>query len=192
MTTGNHVWEKKTILPLLETEDTLLRPDNYPRLPGKGWCVVETRAGKAAVVNLQGRVRMTAIDDPFTRAKDLVERLAGETPLLFFDFHAEAADEKEAFGFWLDGLATAVVGTHTHTATADERILPQGTAFQSDLGMCGPEGSVIGSDPKLSVRRSLTSLPIKAVVLEAAAVVRGAIITASPSGRALSIARVEA
>ena len=192
VTTGNHVWEKKDILPLLEREDTLLRPDNYPsRLPGKGWCVVETPAGSAAVVNLQGRQRMTPIDDPFMRAKELAERLSPQTPLLFVDFHAEAPEEKEAFGYWLDGAATAVVGTHTHVATADERLLPKSTAFQSDLGMCGPQGSVIGSDAETSIRRSLTSLPLKPVILDAEAVVRGAIVVAGSDGRALSIARIE-
>lgn len=193
VTTGNHVWEKKEILPLLASEDTLLRPDNYPaRLPGKGWCVVETAAGAAAVVNLQGRVRMTPIDDPFTRAKELADRFATRTPFLFFDFHAEATDEKEAFGFWLDGTATAVVGTHTHVATADERVLPHGTAFQSDLGMSGPEGSVIGGDPEISVRRALTALPLKSEILRSRAVVRGALVTAGPDGRARAIERVEA
>jgi metallophosphoesterase (TIGR00282 family) len=193
VTTGNHVWEKKEIFPLLENEDTLLRPDNYPaRLPGKGWCLVETAAGRAAVINLQGRQRMTSIDDPFVRAKELADRLGAQTPLLFFDFHAEVPEEKEGFGFWLDGTATAVVGTHTHVATADERLLPRGTAFQSDLGMCGPQGSVIGSDPETSIRRSLTSLPFKPVILDAPAVVRGAVVTAGQDGRALSIERIEA
>ena len=194
VTTGNHVWEKKEIYTLLASEDSLLRPDNYPSaLPGKGWCLVEGEGWKAAVFNLQGRSRMVAIDDPFTRAQELSSRIAPETPLLFFDFHAEASDEKEAFGFWLDGIATAVVGTHTHVSTADERVLPRGTAFQSDLGMCGPEGSVIGSDPRISVERALTMLPLKAVILEAPAIIRGALVTAQlETGRALSIIRIEA
>ncbi len=191
VTTGNHVWEKKEILPLLDAEPTLLRPDNYPRMPGKGWCIVDTAVGRAAVVNLQGRLRMAAIDDPFTRAKELADRLLVETPLLFVDFHAEAAEEKEAFGFWLDGTATAVVGTHTHVATADERILPKATAFQSDLGMCGPEDSVIGSDPEVAVRRSLTALPLRPVVHVAQAKVRGALVVAEVTGRARSIVRIE-
>ncbi len=192
VTTGNHVWEKPEILPFLDSEDTLLRPDNYPRMPGKGWCVVETAAGPAAVFNLQGRQRMAVTDDPFTRARDLVDKVKGQTNLIFVDFHAEAPDEKEAMGFWLDGTVTAVVGTHTHVATADERILPMGTAFQSDLGMCGPKGSVIGSDPEVSVRRSLTSLPLRLVILDAPAVVRGALVTAGLDGRARSIVRIEA
>ncbi len=192
VTTGNHVWEKREITDLLAAEDRLLRPDNYPAgLPGKGWCVVEGEGWKAAVVNLQGRSRMASIDDPFSRGKELLTRLSQETPLLFVDFHAEAPEEKEAFGYWLDGVASAVVGTHTHVATADERILPLGTAFQSDLGMCGPEGSVIGSDPEVSIRRALTMLPLRSEVLDAPACIHGALVTVdAASGRALSIQRL--
>jgi metallophosphoesterase (TIGR00282 family) len=194
VTTGNHIWEKKEIYPLLASEARLLRPDNYPApLPGKGWCVVDGEGWKAAVVNLQGRSRMAAIDDPFIRGRNLAARLSEQTPLIFFDFHAEAPDEKEAFGFWLDGIATAVVGTHTHVATADERLLPLGTAFQSDLGMCGPEGSVIGGDPDISVQRALTMLPLRSTIFDAPARVRGALVTAdAKTGRALSILRFEA
>jgi metallophosphoesterase (TIGR00282 family) len=199
VTTGNHVWEKREIWPTLAAEDRLLRPDNYPgALPGKGWCVVEGDGWRALVANLQGRSRMVSIDDPFLRAKELLARIGaeglapGSRPLAFFDFHAEAPDEKEAFGFWLDGLATAVVGTHTHVATADERLLPQGTAYQSDLGMCGPAGSVIGGDPDVSVQRSLTMLPLRSTILDAPAVVRGALVTADrATGRATSIVRIE-
>jgi len=194
VTTGNHVWEKKDLYPTLEAEARLLRPDNYPgRLPGRGWCLVEGPGWTAFVANLQGRQRMSAIDDPFQRAVDLLDQRAAGVVLRFFDFHAEAPDEKEAFGCWLDGRATGVVGTHTHVATADERLLPQGTAFQSDLGMCGPRGSVIGGDPEVSVQRALTMLPLRSTILDAPAVVRGALITADrTTGRALSIVRLEA
>lgn len=194
VTTGNHVWEKKEILPTLASEDRLLRPDNYPAsLPGKGYCLVEGAGWKAAVLNLQGRHRMATIDDPFARAAELVETLAAVTPLIFCDFHAEAPDEKEAFGFWLDGKVSAVVGTHTHVATADERVLPGGTAFQSDLGMCGPAGSVIGGDPDVSVQKALTMLPLRSTILEAPGLVRGALVRVDrTTGRALSIVRIEA
>lgn len=194
VTTGNHVWEKKEIREFLASEDRLLRPDNYPApLPGKGWCLVEKDGWKAAVFNLQGRSRIASIDDPFVRAAELCNRFGGQTPLLFFDFHAEAPDEKEAFGFWLDGRATGVVGTHTHVTTADERVLPRGTAYQSDLGMCGPVGSVIGGSPEVSVQRALTMLPLRSTLLDAPAVIRGALITADAlTGRALSIVRLEA
>ena len=193
VTTGNHVWEKKESRSLLASEDRLLRPDNYPSaLPGKGWCMVDLRNEKVVVLNLQGRSRMASIDDPFVRASDLVARFSPMTRLIFVDFHAEAPEEKEAFGFWLDGRVSAVVGTHTHVATADERILPQGTAFQSDLGMCGPAGSVIGGDPEISVQRSLTMLPLRSTILDAPAVVRGAVISVDRStGLARSINRIE-
>ena len=194
VTTGNHVWEKQEILGVLASEDRLLRPDNYPvSLPGKGWCLVTGEGWKAVVINLQGRSRLALIDDPFTRGRQLVDRFSVETPLIFVDFHAEAPDEKEAFGYWLDGKVTAVVGTHTHVATSDERILPQRTAFQSDLGMCGPLGSVIGGDPEVSVQRALTMLPLRSTILDAPGVVRGALVTADPrTGRAISIVRIEA
>lgn len=193
VTTGNHVWEKREIRGLLATEDRLLRPDNYPlSLPGKGWCVVEKDGWKALVCNLQGRSRMSSIDDPFTRAHDLVARFSDQTNLVFFDFHAEAPDEKEAFGYWLDGKASAVVGTHTHVATSDERILPLGTAYQSDLGMCGPGGSIIGGDPEVSVQRALTMLPLRSTILDAPAVIRGALVTVDfLTGRARTIQRFE-
>jgi len=194
VTTGNHVWEKKEIRPTLDAEDRLLRPDNYlAQLPGKGWCLVEGDGWTALVANLQGRQRMAMTDDPFRRAEELLNRAGPEVVLRFFDFHAEAPDEKEAFGFWLDGRATAVVGTHTHVATADERLLPKGTAYQSDLGMCGPEGSVIGGDPSVSVERALTMLPLRSTIFDAPAVLRGALVTADPkTGLARSIVRITA
>ncbi len=193
ITTGNHVWEKKEIWPVLDHEDRLLRPDNYPaRLPGKGFCLVEKGGLTVAVLNLQGRSRMTPLDDPFTRADELVDRARALTNLVLVDFHAESPDEKEAFGHWLDGRATAVVGTHTHVATADERLLPGGLAYLSDLGMCGPEGSVIGGDPAISVERSLSLVPLRSEILDAPARVRGVVIRADYStGKAVSIARFE-
>jgi metallophosphoesterase (TIGR00282 family) len=193
VTTGNHVWEKKELYPLLDSEERLLRPGNYPRvLPGHGHCVVVGDGWTALVGNLQGRSRMASIDDPFTLAQTWLDGRPDACVLSFFDFHAEAPDEKEAFGYWLDGKATAVVGTHTHVATADERVLPRGTAFQSDLGMCGPLGSVIGGDPDISVERALTMLPLRSVILDGPAAVRGALVTADRlTGRALSIVRLE-
>jgi metallophosphoesterase (TIGR00282 family) len=194
ITTGNHIWEKKDILPLLDSEARLLRPDNYPSgLPGTGIAVATARSGeKVAVLNLQGRTRLATIDDPFFRVKELVARAKLETSLILVDFHAEAPDEKEAFGFWLDGLVTAVVGTHTHVATADERLLPGGTAYVSDMGMCGPEGSVIGGDPAISVERSLTLVPLRSEILEAPGKVRGVVIRADrKTGLALSLVRLE-
>lgn len=191
ITTGNHVWESETLEKVL-SEDRVLRPDNYsPRLPGKGWCLVEGPRTTAGVINLQGRLRMTALDDPFSRAEILVDQLKSKTPLLFVDFHAEAPDEKESMGYWLDGRGTAVMGTHTHVATTDLRILPLGTAFQTDLGMCGPTLSVIGGDAAVSVDRALTLIPHRNLPAAGAASLNGAFVVADgQTGRALRVERI--
>ncbi len=194
ITTGNHVWEKQELSLHLDTEPRLLRPDNYPRiLPGRGWTHVTSRTGDAvAVLNLQGRSRLATTDDPFSRAKELVESVSQTAKLILVDFHCEAGDEKESFGFWLDGLVTAVVGTHTHVATADERLLPGGTAYISDLGMCGPDASVIGGDPAISVERALTLVPLRSEILQNQGTARGVVIRADrATGKALSIVRFE-
>jgi len=146
MTTGNHVWDKREGLPLLEAEPSLLRPANYP--PGNighGLHVGETATGvKVATINLEGCVFMKPLDSPFRVADRLLAELDPKIKVILVDFHAEATSEKQAMGFHLDGRVSAVVGTHTHVPTADERILPQGTAFQTDVGMTGPYESIIG------------------------------------------------
>lgn len=193
VTTGNHVWEQSETRQLLKNEGRLLRPANYPAgLEGSGSCLLEKNGVKVAVMNFQGRTRMPLTDDPFICARDLVRKVGRETKLIFIDFHAEATDEKEAFGFFLDGQVSAVVGTHTHIQTADEKILPQGTAYMSDLGMCGPQDSVIGGVPQISVDRALTLVPLKNMLLDAPAEIRGALVRVDPAtGRALSIERID-
>ncbi len=192
ITTGNHVWQKKEIYPLLDSEERLLRPANYPQgVPGHGSCVVQVRGREAAVVNLQGRLRMTNLQCPFLVGRDLVRKLRKRTPLIFVDFHAEATEEKEALGQYLDGEITALVGTHTHIQTADERILSKGTGYITDIGMTGPADSVIGIKKSIAVQRSLTQIPIKMEVAETAAMIQGVVIEADPkSGRTVSIRRV--
>ncbi len=145
-TTGNHVWDKKEGVALLNHVPNLLRPANYPEgNPGKGLHVGETAAGiPVAVLNLEGRVFMSNLDDPFEKADRLLASLDPKVKVILVDFHAEATSEKQAMGFYLDGRVSLVVGTHTHVPTADERILPQGTAFQTDAGMTGPYESIIG------------------------------------------------
>lgn len=145
-TSGNHIWDKKEGLPLLDREPRLLRPANYPAgNPGTGLFVGETAAGvPVAVINLEGRVFMKPLESPFEVADRLLEQLAPEVKVVVVDFHAEATSEKTALAFHLDGRVSVVLGTHTHVPTADERILPGGTAFQSDVGMTGPYQSVIG------------------------------------------------
>ncbi len=147
VTSGDHIWDQREIVPYLGDEPRMLRPLNYPAgTPGNGFVVLESKKCKVAVVNLQGRTFMNQqLDNPFPAILACVEKLREETPVIFVDFHAEATSEKVAMGWHLDGKVSAVVGTHTHVPTADERVLPKGTAFQSDAGMCGPMDSVIGS-----------------------------------------------
>lgn len=160
ITTGNHVWDKKEILPTLDSEPRLLRPANYPPgNPGRGSVVVPVGSARLAVLNLQGRTFMAPIDDPFRAADVLLQELrSSEAPpdVVVVDFHAEATSEKQAFGRYLDGRVAAVVGTHTHVQTADERKLPKGTAFITDLGITGGLGGIIGMKWEISLERQLT------------------------------------
>jgi metallophosphoesterase (TIGR00282 family) len=162
LTSGNHIWDKKEILPFIDLLPQLLRPANYPAAqPGRGMHVGRTRSGvNVATLNLSGRVFMHgAIDDPFARAREEVARLRGEAGVIIVDFHAEATSEKSAMGHFLDGQVTAVLGTHTHVPTADERVLPGGTAYCSDIGMTGPYDSVIGVEKEAILQRFVTGLP---------------------------------
>jgi metallophosphoesterase (TIGR00282 family) len=156
ITTGNHVWDKPEILPLLDSEPRLLRPHNYPPgNPGRGVTTTTVGSVRLAVLNLQGRVFMPPIDDPFRAADELLKSLRGAADVVVLDFHAEATSEKQAMGRYLDGRIAAVVGTHTHVQTADERILPGGTAFMTDLGLTGSLGGVIGMKTEISLHRQL-------------------------------------
>jgi metallophosphoesterase (TIGR00282 family) len=161
LTSGNHIWDKRDIYEYLETKPNLLRPANYPDgAPGKGLYVGSAAAGtKYAVLNLQGRVYMPAIDCPFRKVDEMLDAIDPAVKIRFVDFHADATSEKMAFGVYLDGRVTAVVGTHTHVPTADARVLPGGTAYISDVGMTGPYDSVIGMDKEGSIRRFLSGLP---------------------------------
>ena len=161
LTSGNHVWDKKEIEPYLTKQDRLIRPANYPEgVAGVGSVVISTeKAGKAAVLNLEGRVFMSNLDDPFRVAEREIQKLKKETPIVIIDFHAEATSEKIALAWHLDGKASAVIGTHTHVQTADERILPGGTAFMTDAGMTGPTDSVIGVRKEQAIARFLTQTP---------------------------------
>jgi 2',3'-cyclic-nucleotide 2'-phosphodiesterase len=156
-TTGNHVWDKKEGLDLLDRNPRLLRPANYPDgNPGKGLYVGETAAGiKVATINLEGRVFMSNLDCPFRMADRLLAGLPSDVKVVFVDFHAEATSEKQALGFYLDGRVSAVIGTHTHVPTGDERVLPKGTAFLTDVGMTGPYESIIGMRADKVLKRFL-------------------------------------
>src|SRR4030043_493076 len=158
LTSGNHVWDKKEALPYLDREPRLLRPANYPSPnPGRGsYILMSTRGWKAGVLSLQGRVFMGPLDCPFRVADGEVAKLRAVTPIIVVDFHAEATSEKQALGWHLDGKVSALIGTHTHVPTADERILPRGTAYITDVGMVGGYHSVIGIRPEQAVARFLT------------------------------------
>jgi hypothetical protein len=163
MTTGNHVWDQREILPYIEREGRLLRPANFPAgAPGKGVFVLETpRRHKIVIANIMARLFMDALDDPFAAADKICQqyRLGQDVQGIFIDFHGEASSEKTALAKYLDGRVSCVVGTHTHTPTADARIFPQGTAFQTDAGMCGCYDSVIGMDADLAVGRFVRKIP---------------------------------
>src|SRR5476649_1887228 len=163
MTSGNHIWDKKEALDYIGAEPRLLRPANYPAgAPGNGSYLARTRDGRSVgVVNVMGRVFMLNIDDPFAVVLKEIDAVRQRARIIFVDFHAEATSEKSAMGWHLDGKVTAVVGTHTHVQTADERILPKGTAFLTDVGMTGPHDSIIGVEVEAALGKFLTALPAK-------------------------------
>ena len=161
LTSGNHIWDKKEALGYIASEPRLLRPGNYPAgAPGHGSCVVRSRMGLAVgVINIMGRVHMPPLDDPFALVLREVDAIRPKARVIFVDFHAEATSEKTAMGWHLDGRVTAVAGTHTHVQTADERLLPKGTAFITDAGMTGAHDAIIGMDVEASLARFLTGMP---------------------------------
>jgi 2',3'-cyclic-nucleotide 2'-phosphodiesterase len=194
LTSGNHFWSKRQIFPWVEQHPhLLLRPANYPdKAIGRGHTVIKTPDGrKLGVVNLEGRVFMKNLDDPFRVGLKLVEELRKETACILVDMHCEASSEKNAMGAWLDGKVSAVVGTHTHVQTADERILPGGTAFITDVGMCGPLDSVIGIKKELSIERFLTQRSAGFEVAKNLVYLQGVIVEIDDAtGKARSIERV--
>src|SRR5438477_5249985 len=163
LTSGNHIWDKKEIMPYLDKHSRILRPANYPAdNPGKGMALVKTQSGEqAAVLNLQGRVFMPVTDDPFRIADAELAKIPKNIKVIFVDMHGEATSEKVAMGWYLDGRVSAVVGTHTHIPTADETILPGGTAYITDVGMAGPFYSVFGVIKEDVIKRFLSAIPSK-------------------------------
>ncbi|MDX2079393.1 MAG: TIGR00282 family metallophosphoesterase [Terrimicrobiaceae bacterium] len=193
ITTGDHVWDQKETASYIATEPRLLRPINYPAgAPGQGSIVLETAKGKIAVMNVQCRTFMQpALENPFAAAAAEVERLRAETPVIFVDVHGETTSEKTAMARHLDGSVSAVIGTHTHVQTADERIFPGGTAFLCDAGMCGPEDSILGREPEAIIKRFIDCMPVAFPIAKGPVHVCGALIEIDPSsGRAVSISRV--
>jgi len=192
ITSGNHIWHRKEIEPMLDSDQPIIRPANYPSgTPGKGFTIVEVKSAAVGIINLQGREHMRSIDCPFKVGRDLARKLHDKTKIIIVDFHAESPAEKESLSFYLDGQVSALIGTHTHVQTADEKILPKGTAYISDIGMTGPVDSVIGSSKEISVQRSLSQMPLKMEVSENTAVIEGVKIDIDvDTGRALSIERI--
>jgi metallophosphoesterase (TIGR00282 family) len=196
ITSGNHIWDKREIYAFLDESDRVLRPLNYGThdVPGRGWGTYHALDGtELAVVNLQGRTYMQPIDNPFTDADRLLDEASEPLPpIRLVDFHCEITSEKNALGLYLDGRVSAVVGTHTHVVTGDERILPKGTAYQSDLGMTGPLWSVIGFDPKTVLPRFINALPTRFEVGDGPVLLNACQIDVDPAtGRALQLERLQ-
>lgn len=189
ITSGNHIWQHKEIYPYLKSEDKLLRPENYiESLPGKGNCLISKKGIIMAVVNLQGRMFLSALRCPFKIGRETARRLSRETKIIIVDFHAESVDEKEALALYLDGQVSAVIGTHTHVQTADQRILPAGTGYLTDVGMVGPQNSVIGMNREIAIQRGLTQMPLKMDVVEKPAIIMGVLLEIDvQSGKTVAI-----
>lgn len=193
VTLGNHTWAKKEIIDFIDDAKNLIRPANFPENnPGKGLVTININNKKVAVINLQGRTYLDANDNPFTKADELIAEAKKETDIIFIDFHAEVTSEKQAFGWYVDGRVSAVVGTHTHTQTADERILPNGTAFITDAGMTGPYDSILGVEKETIINRFLTNLPERFEVdKKGRSQLNGCIITVDDkTGKATKIKRI--
>ncbi|OGF66026.1 MAG: metallophosphoesterase [Candidatus Fischerbacteria bacterium RBG_13_37_8] len=193
LTTGNHIWAKKEAVALLNSEKRLLRPLNYPeQCPGNGYVVLEDSSGhKIAIINAMGRVYIQSLDCPFKAIEAVLPSLNKHTKIIIVDIHAEATSEKKALGWFLDGRVSAIVGTHTHVQTADETILPQGTAYVTDVGMVGPYDSVIGMDKKNALSRFLTQIPERLEVAKGPCIFNAVIISIDEkSGHSTSIKRI--
>lgn len=194
ITTGNHVWQHSRLLPVLEHESRILRPANFPEgNPGRGWTVqCATDGSRVAVVNLIGRVFMGSYDCPFRAADRILGEIGREADLILVDMHGETTSEKVAMGWHLAGRVAGVVGSHTHVQTADQRILPGGTAYLTDAGMCGPQDSVIGMRREEVLRRFMTQMPVRFEVAKGPILLQGALMDVDPgTGRAIAIERVQ-
>ncbi|MBP7262804.1 MAG: YmdB family metallophosphoesterase [Spirochaetia bacterium] len=190
---GNHIWDKKGADELLDSGLPILRPVNYPAgAPGRGWIRLERGGASWLVINAQGRESMRPIDCPFRAVDAALAEVGPHSPpaMVLLDFHAESFQEKQAMAWYLDGRVGAVAGTHTHVQTMDERVLPKGTGYIGDLGMCGPPDSVIGVTPESCLRRNLTQMPIRMEPAQGRAMINGALFTFDDAGHCLEIRRI--
>lgn len=193
ITSGNHIWDKKEIYEYIKGERRLLRPLNYPNgAPGYGFGVFECASGvKVGVLNLMGRVFMDNLECPFRTGREAINKLREQTPVIIVDLHAETTSEKAAIGWHFDGLVSAVIGTHTHIQTSDERVLTNGTAFITDAGMTGPTDSVIGMRKEMIIERFLTQMPVRFDVAAKGIELQGVLVTiGSLDGKAKKIERI--
>lgn len=192
-TSGNHIWDKKEVFDFLDDYPNIIRPANYPLgTPGRGYGIFEKNGITFAVINLLGRTFMPPIDSPFVKIDEILAELAGKTNIIFLDFHAETTSEKMAMGWYLDGKITALVGTHTHIQTADERILPNQTAYITDLGMVGAHNSVLGVDKDIIIQQFRTGLPVRFKPATGEKIFCGVVIELDENtGKAISIERIK-
>lgn len=189
ITLGNHAFQKREITEFLESETRIIRPANFPKgTPGRGWTTIQKDGLRLSIANFCGRVFMSEYEDPFRSADTFIESC--ETPYRLIDFHAEATSEKRAFAEYVDGRVSVVLGTHTHVQTADEQILKHGTAFLTDVGMCGPEDSIIGMDKEVILRRFLTLMPERFEVADGLGVISGVVVDVKDTGAAECIQRI--
>lgn len=194
LTSGDHIWKKREILEIINQEERILRPTNFPPgAPGKGFSLFKTKEGlKVGVINVQGRVFMEALECPFRTSRQAQEELSRDTKIIIVDIHAEATSEKVALGWYLDGRVSAILGTHTHIQTADERILPGGSAYITDVGMTGPMDSVIGRRIEDVLERFLTSVPVRFEVAKENIQLQGVVLDIDEhTGKARSIVRIQ-
>ncbi len=193
LTTGNHIWKFREVYNFLATEPSVLRPDNYPKgAPGRGWGIFQVGKVRVAVVNIQGRTYMQPIDCPFKAIDRILEELEGKADVILVDFHAEATSEKTAMGWHLAGRVTALLGTHTHVQTSDARVLLGGTAYVTDLGMCGPVDSCLGMKPGPILERFISGLPARFEVAGGRLAVQGVVLEVDESaGRARTIELID-
>jgi metallophosphoesterase (TIGR00282 family) len=193
ITMGNHTWDNKEIYQLLERERRIVRPANYPGgTPGEGYYIAQTQKGvPVGVVNILGQVFLEPLACPFQTATEYIADIKKKTNIIIIDFHAEATSEKAALGWYLDGKATAVLGTHTHITTADERVLPKGTGYITDVGMTGPSNSILGIDPDIIIKKFITHLPARFEVASGPVELNGVILEIDDMGTTKSIRRIK-
>lgn len=192
LTMGNHVWDRKEIFDFIDCDQRLIRPANYPpESPGSGYTIIDLNKYKVGVINVSGRVFLDPLDCPFRTVDNILTTVHKETCIVIVDFHAEATSEKVAFGWYFDGRVTAVLGTHTHVQTSDERVLPKGTAYITDVGMTGPRDSVLGVKIDSVLKKFLTQMPVRFEVASGPVQINGVLLDVDEQkGKAVAIERI--